>query len=100
MLKMPNMPKAIVVAAALVASAPLAVGGAVAADAEQVFKFYCAQCHGPGGKGDGPAGLALRPPQRREMRGILNDLLLVPAASVLGNQLLAVKDPDPLEIDQ
>ncbi|MEN8132422.1 MAG: cytochrome c, partial [Pseudomonadota bacterium] len=25
-----------------------------AADAEQDFKFYCAQCHGLTGKGDGP----------------------------------------------
>ena len=25
-----------------------------AAEAEQIFKFYCAQCHGPSGKGDGP----------------------------------------------
>ncbi len=23
-------------------------------DVEQVFKFYCSQCHGLGGKGDGP----------------------------------------------
>ena len=32
------------------------IGGASpsAAEIEQVFKFYCAQCHGPGGKGDGP----------------------------------------------
>ena len=29
-------------------------GSALAADAEQVFRFYCAQCHGLGGKGDGP----------------------------------------------
>lgn len=27
---------------------------AVAADAAQVFKFYCAQCHGLEGKGKGP----------------------------------------------
>ena len=27
---------------------------AQAADVEQVFKFYCAQCHGLQGKGDGP----------------------------------------------
>jgi len=27
---------------------------AAAAEVEQVFKFYCAQCHGLGGKGDGP----------------------------------------------
>lgn len=26
----------------------------LAADAEQLFKFYCAQCHGLEGKGDGP----------------------------------------------
>ncbi|MCP4319194.1 MAG: cytochrome c [Hyphomicrobiales bacterium] len=25
-----------------------------AADTQQVFEFYCTQCHGPGGKGDGP----------------------------------------------
>jgi cytochrome c oxidase cbb3-type subunit III len=30
-------------------SAPLA-----AAETEKVFKFYCAQCHGLTGKGDGP----------------------------------------------
>ena len=34
---------------ALVAGAP-----AAADDAEQVFQFYCAQCHGLQGKGDGP----------------------------------------------
>ncbi len=27
---------------------------AAAAEVEQTFKFYCAQCHGLGGKGDGP----------------------------------------------
>lgn len=26
----------------------------IAADTETVFKFYCAQCHGLTGKGDGP----------------------------------------------
>jgi mono/diheme cytochrome c family protein len=25
-----------------------------AAETEQIFKFYCAQCHGLSGKGDGP----------------------------------------------
>ena len=32
------------------------IGGmpAAASDAEQVFKFYCTQCHGLTGKGDGP----------------------------------------------
>ena len=27
---------------------------AVDADTRQLFNFYCAQCHGTGGKGDGP----------------------------------------------
>ncbi len=27
---------------------------ATAADTDQLFKFYCAQCHGLKGKGDGP----------------------------------------------
>ena len=29
-------------------------GAAWASDEEQVYLFYCAQCHGLGGKGDGP----------------------------------------------
>ena len=33
----------------------LLTGGPVqAADGEQLYQFYCAQCHGIGGKGDGP----------------------------------------------
>ena len=40
--------------AAALALAVLAVGPAQAVEAEKVFKFYCAQCHGLGGKGDGP----------------------------------------------
>lgn len=44
---------------ALIATALFALslaGGtsAMAEDTEQVFKFYCAQCHGLTGKGDGP----------------------------------------------
>ena len=31
-----------------------AAGPASAAEVEQMFKFYCAQCHGLEGKGDGP----------------------------------------------
>jgi mono/diheme cytochrome c family protein len=29
---------------------------------EQLFKAYCAVCHGPGGKGDGPVAIALKVP--------------------------------------
>ena len=32
----------------------LAMAPAPAAEVEKVFKFYCAQCHGLAGKGDGP----------------------------------------------
>ncbi len=41
-------------AAALVVLGSVHAGPALSADIEQVFKFYCAQCHGLGGKGDGP----------------------------------------------
>jgi cytochrome c oxidase cbb3-type subunit 3 len=41
-------------AAAALALVVLAVGPAQAIEVEKVFKFYCAQCHGLGGKGDGP----------------------------------------------
>jgi mono/diheme cytochrome c family protein len=40
------------IALTLVIGAPGAA--ALAADGEKVFLFYCAQCHGTGGKGDGP----------------------------------------------
>ncbi|OGA54497.1 MAG: hypothetical protein A3G24_01520 [Betaproteobacteria bacterium RIFCSPLOWO2_12_FULL_62_13] len=40
---------ALLIAVGLPVSAP-----ARAADGEQLFKFYCAQCHGLQGKGDGP----------------------------------------------
>lgn len=48
------MPRLTIFAALLVAVAALAAGPAPAAEVEQVFQFYCAQCHGLGGKGDGP----------------------------------------------
>jgi len=32
----------------------LAAGTAQAADDKQLYEFYCAQCHGLSGKGDGP----------------------------------------------
>ncbi len=41
-------------AAAALALVALALGPAQAVEVEKVFKFYCAQCHGLGGKGDGP----------------------------------------------
>ena len=44
----------VTIAAFAVLVFPLALAPASAAEAEKVFKFYCAQCHGLGGKGDGP----------------------------------------------
>lgn len=46
------MTKTMILAAALLAFA--FSGAAIAADAEQAYKFYCSQCHGLTGKGDGP----------------------------------------------
>ncbi len=48
------MKNLMIVAAFSVLASLLASMPAGAADAEKVFKFYCAQCHGLTGKGDGP----------------------------------------------
>jgi mono/diheme cytochrome c family protein len=42
-------------AAALVAAFPLAAQAGDAAAGKAKFDLFCASCHGPGGKGDGPA---------------------------------------------
>lgn len=53
----------IAVAAALALSAtPAAAGDAKAGEA--TFKQFCATCHGPAGKGDGPAAAGLKPKPR------------------------------------
>ena len=44
------MTKTMILAAALLAFA--FSGAAIAADVEQAYKFYCAQCHGLTGEGD------------------------------------------------
>ncbi|MCP3971921.1 MAG: cytochrome c [Rhodobacteraceae bacterium] len=48
------MKKLLTVAFAAGLAAQIVSAPAQAADAETVFKFYCAQCHGLAGKGDGP----------------------------------------------
>ncbi len=48
------MKRLALIAATLFAASLYAPAPANAADAEKVFKFYCAQCHGLTGKGDGP----------------------------------------------
>lgn len=48
------MTKKLIITALFLGLAQTVTGGAQAVDAEKVFKFYCAQCHGASGKGDGP----------------------------------------------
>jgi mono/diheme cytochrome c family protein len=42
------------IVAALGLTFALSASAAAAVETEKVFKFYCAQCHGLEGKGDGP----------------------------------------------
>jgi len=51
--------------AVVVATAVWVVTGTAAAhaqDARQLYDKNCSTCHGPSGKGDGPAGKMLKPP--------------------------------------
>jgi len=48
------MTRKMIVAALGLTFALTASAGAWAVETEKVFKFYCAQCHGLEGKGDGP----------------------------------------------
>jgi len=47
---------------ALLVSAPSLAGDAAAG--KKTYDTLCTTCHGPTGKGDGPAGVALNPPPR------------------------------------
>jgi len=51
-----------IVIGATVATLTGAVTSYVWADAKDLYNDNCAGCHGPGGKGDGPAGKMLQPP--------------------------------------
>ena len=48
------MKKLLTIAAFAALASSFTTAPAVAEETEQVFQFYCAQCHGLGGKGDGP----------------------------------------------
>ncbi|MBT5109536.1 MAG: cytochrome c [Rhodospirillaceae bacterium] len=48
------MKKLMTIAALAALASHLAMVPVGAVEIEKVFKFYCAQCHGLGGKGDGP----------------------------------------------
>lgn len=49
-----NIQRSMVVGALFLASGFFVGAEAQAADGAQVYEFYCAQCHGVTGKGDGP----------------------------------------------
>lgn len=66
---MKNSVFTVVVSAALLAACALFLPpersyAADAAKGKQVYDTYCALCHGPGGKGDGPGAAALDPKPR------------------------------------
>lgn len=44
--------------------APAQSGGDPKAQAQEIFANRCTPCHGPSGKGDGPASKGLTPPPR------------------------------------
>ncbi len=48
------MKRLLVLLAPFVLASSISSAPAWSAETEKVFKFYCAQCHGLGGKGDGP----------------------------------------------
>ncbi len=48
------MKKLLIIAAVTALASQFTAASTEAADSEKVFKFYCAQCHGLTGKGDGP----------------------------------------------
>lgn len=55
--------------------------GGDAAKGKAAYQQYCASCHGPGGKGDGPMGAALNPKLKdlsdKTFNGSLKDDYLV-----------------------
>jgi len=54
----------VIAAAAPGRAAAQAAGGDAKAQAQDIFKNRCTPCHGPTGKGDGPASAGLTPPPR------------------------------------
>jgi mono/diheme cytochrome c family protein len=55
---------ALVLFAACSRSQPAAAPSAAQAEAESLFKNRCTPCHGPNGRGDGPASASLNPHPR------------------------------------
>ena len=54
----------LLVSALVLAIAPSTALAADLAKGKETFKMICVNCHGEGGKGDGPGGQGLQPPPR------------------------------------
>jgi mono/diheme cytochrome c family protein len=71
-------------------------------EAQDIFKTRCTMCHGPGGKGDGPAGMALTPRPRNmtdpEWQKSVTDehieKIIVGGGSSVGKSVLMPANPD------
>ncbi len=71
-------------------------------EAQDIFKTRCTMCHGPGGKGDGPAGMALTPKPRNmtdpEWQKSVTDehieKIIVGGGSSVGKSVLMPANPD------
>lgn len=78
------------------------VSEAAMAEAKQIFSTRCASCHGPGGKGDGPAAAALNPKPRTltdaEWQGKVTDehlaKVIVEGGQSVGLSPLMAANPD------
>lgn len=72
-----EQPAAAQAAAATPAEQPLSVPNSpdIIATGKDLYQKTCAPCHGPGGKGDGPAAAALNPKPRDHTNGTYMDKL-------------------------
>lgn len=78
------------------------VSEAALAEAKTVFAQRCATCHGPEGKGDGPAGQALNPKPRtfgdKEWQGKVTDdhlrKVIVGGGAAVGLSPMMAPNPD------
>ena len=74
------MKKLITIAAVAAFASQMGAAPVFAADAEKIFQFYCSQCHGLTGKGDGP--------------NVTKDFPVSPRNFTDGNEMAKLSDAD------